>query len=194
MPLIKTKTNEVGFLVIPGDDYPGFSEEVQDTYFPSIFQNNQFSIDIEFSYLHTEESMDPEVPNTEIQVNILDVGITLPPYSQVSMTVVDPDPTLYKVRVSGSLTGLFPSEVYEYLMKNRSVKQLNPPPTGDWLAIVGWQIPSIRKVTFDYGFTVSIEPNPYDASPIEVTYSQIGYWDFSQSLTYFQDSLAQGKL
>lgn len=189
MPLIKTKTNEVGFLAIPGDDYPGFTEEVQDTYFPSIFQNNQFSIDVEFSYLYIEESVDPEIPNTETPVNILDVNIVLPPYDQVSMTIIDPDPTLYKVRISGSLTGLFPTEIYEYLMRNRSLSQLNPPPSGDWLAIVKWQIPQVRKVTFDYGFVIDLEANPFGVGSIETTYSQIGYWDFSQSLIYFQDSL-----
>jgi hypothetical protein len=190
MSFVLIQSNLQGFPAdIPGDEYFGLSAEDKDFYFPSTTQVNNFSVDLTIEYY--EEVLNEEQEMEMQQVGVLDVTqVTFPNIGSYGFQVINNNPLQYTLRIfSTDVSGFFPGEVFQYFMKNRSVKTLPPPPEGNWLAIVRWQIPPIRRLILDYAFQVQLETGG-DGFQM----NQYAYWSFGQSFTRFQQSLAEGKL
>jgi hypothetical protein len=190
MSFVLIQSNLQGFPSnIPGDEYFGLSEEDKNFYFSSITQINNFSVDLTIEYYE-------EVLNEEQQLEMQQVGITdisqivFPSVGLYDFEVINDNALEYTIRIfSTDVSNFFPGEQFQYFMKNRSIKTLIPPPEGNWLSIVRWQIPSIRRVLLDYSFQVQLETGS-DSFQM----NQFAYWSFDQSLIRFQESLVQGKL
>jgi hypothetical protein len=183
MTVTITKINESGFPSIPGDEYLGLTPEEQESFFPSIVQNQPFFIDcLVQSFILQDEEI--------LFKNIQSVNVTFPDYQSLELEIIDDNPLNYVVRIIGNLENLFPGEIFQFLMKNRTIKILPVDSEENWLSIVRWGIPPIRKIILTYNFSIIDEEN----QQTNITFQQNAYWRFDQSLIDFQQVLAKSKL
>lgn len=161
-------------VTVPGS-IPGDQVEVEN-FLPSIYAFASFAIDVSFTV--TDDM-------TEVVDPITSVTCTLP-YPGITLSVVDNNPAAYKVRISGTVSGIFTGEVYKFV-KNNVVVELPPTTTDSELSIVEWAQPSIKSVLTSYPFVVNA------SSTINKSLSQYIYWDFTTSLNYFTNFVNASK-
>jgi hypothetical protein len=174
------KSNET-VPTIPNDEYevvlaPG-------AYLFSVYENLPFSIDLTF-YLYDGTEEFP------IPVEITSVNASFTTYNTVTFTVADPDPFAYKITVNGNLTGIVGNETYSLLLANNSIVQASPTSLPDYLAVVGWNLPTSFSTPVEistYNFTV----NSATTSEL-VTMSQYVYWNFNTGIVNFRQAIAGG--
>jgi hypothetical protein len=170
-----------GISPIPGDTAP-----VGDpAWLPSIFNAVPVEFNIVFSY---EE--DPDTAPI-LSVNLTSISPTV---EGLTFTKVGLD----TIKVAGAAVNVFNDEIFRFLFKDKSERNLAPTNTEDWETIVKWAAPGTQTKQVTYVFSVKYDDNPAATVPIigdTVTTSlfQIVSWKFDPSLAYFQDLVKKGK-
>jgi hypothetical protein len=181
MNLITTIT-DVNVPSIPGDLNPE-----TDDYLSSVYQNSSFAVDITFSL--SEEVTDPDTNETSaVPIPITSV-IGILPRSTVNTSIINTNPTAYKVRVSGTFTDVIGDDFYRILVSDSvgviTTSTVNVP--AEYLALVGWIVPSIFWNTVSYSFNIN-------SGVASKTFTQYVYWNFEPGITNFTSVLNQGTL
>lgn len=192
MAVVITKLNMSGFPSgIPGDAYAGITEDggaPSQLLIPSVYQGSTFSIDIKFEVKEI-------ISETEFEFLPV-ISVTPTAVSGITQTILpDSDPLSVTIRVSGTLTGVFPDEYYNFLMRDLQVRTLPAINSEDYIAVVEYHAPATKHVEKTYSFNVVWGAGLLGmAGSSTITITQNVYWNYSVSINTFTAVLATGEI
>lgn len=103
------------------------------------------------------------------------------------------------VRIQGT-TSAMTGEYYRFLLRNKTLANLSPGNTEDWVAITKWNPPPTPwekfgvytfEVNYDFTDAITMVPLVNQTATFEVT--QYSYWSYVPSLAAFESLVAQGE-
>lgn len=155
---------------------------------PSTISTSQ----VDFNITITGDALDPL---GEYVVN----GATLIslPAAETALTFTVVDDTT--IRVQGTVSGM-PGEYYRFLMRDRTLAELSPVNTEDWVTIVKWNPPPkpweksgvfTFEINYDFTDANTMIPVVDQTATFEVT--QYSYWNYVPGLAAFRQLVTQGE-
>lgn len=98
------------------------------------------------------------------------------------------------VAFSGKYSGIF-NEIFQFVMRDGSVRNLPINNREDWVAVTKWAPPSSKEKLISYAFEVVTEdPISEIQSTFSVSIPQYVYWGWQPSLAAFSKFVAEGEL
>jgi hypothetical protein len=162
---------QVTIIPITVPNIPG--EEADTTGFaPSIYAGLSFTFDVVFVAID-DITMAP--------INITSVSST-PAFPGITITVVDNNPIYYKLRATGTVTGVFTDEFYKF-SQNNVVVTLPSNTTESNISIVEWKQPANKSNLSSYSYVITTDV----PSTINTTLAQYVYWNLNPSLNAFSN-------
>ena len=150
------------------------------------------SSQVDFNIAITGDALDPAgayVVNSAVLVSVPAVETGL------SFTVVNGT----TVRIQGGLSGMT-GEYYRFLLRDRTLANLSPSNTEDWVAITKWNPPptpwekvGVYTFTVNYDFTDAITMVPLTNQTATFEVIQYSYWNYTPALAAFKQLVLQGE-
>lgn len=182
MPLSATVTFISPISDIPGDETP--LPEIDPAWFPAIWIATEVEFNITFAYSQDEIVF----PILSCQLS----SIT-PTIEGITTYAIGAD----TIKVKGTPINIFKDEIFRFVFKDKTEKNLSPTNTEDWLAIVGWGPPSSNMQSVNWQFSaVYSDPIAPGIPAGSATFNSSQYiaWDYVPSLNYFTTLVSKGKV
>ena len=178
--------------VISGDSYPEDPGEA-DTYMFSAQFEEPFVVDLTFSLFIIDASGDVPV---DVPEPITSLNISTPGFAGVTFTVIDSDPYLYKIRVSGVLNVNIGSSSYSFVLRTDDDTKPFPivtnvstaPPFPDFLAVFEFVPPTIFQKLEEDVYQIVATPGGSG------TLSQYVYWNWIKGIQGFKNVVNSGEI
>lgn len=103
------------------------------------------------------------------------------------------------IEVSGASFNVFPDQVYQFLMPDLSVKQLDPNTTEDFISVVKWVPPSTKYRVVSHKFSVLINYSETTTGSVNrsailtLVMPQAIRWEYSSGVNGFRQVLAKSR-
>jgi len=179
-----TTGNTVGFPSPPLNPDPGdLTNTLED-----IYEGSKISFDVIYQLYN--ESFPPGGPNVDATTSVDLISYTNGINGLTAQKVSD-----QVIRISGTPTGVFTDGYYTVLKKDGSVVDVSQSDTGDYVAVVGWSIPSTKIKDIIHEITANVkdlDTNEHEIITEQVT--QDVYWRADLAVQAFREKLNRGSI
>lgn len=178
MGLIITKSPVSSFPTITGDLYEELTEEEKESYIFSVYENDEFEIDISFSYIDDEFMTPLSVISSTCNTDLSEFGVTITKINDETF------------KVKGAYSNVITGEYYKFVMRNGEIKELDPNTSEDYRAVIEYSMPSVvyDTKTIDWTLRFGLLPAPPGSGlEVSVTMTQYIYWAFSSAAQTLTD-------
>lgn len=173
------QTNLVGIVPI-GDA----SEDTINTnlVLPSVYEGSPFSLTLTFTkFIGSDENGDPAdfvIKNVNCLTSLSNFGASITKTTNTSFSL------------SGSYFGVIEGAIYNFVMRDGTVRQLPANTTEDYRAIIKFRLPSILVDVLEVNFSVTVDDGEGGEFIENVTMEQYVHYSYTTSVSQFRNLVA----
>jgi hypothetical protein len=179
------KSNATGFVTVSPDPADILTDDgaapAPNLYLPTIYGGQTISIDIGFNIVY------PIMPEGDVAAPATSVT-ALYDFAAKGINVSYQGNV---VRLSGTFSGTFDGEYYEFVLNNGTVQALPPDTTEDFKALVRYEMPNPVTQNNQYAFSVT-GPGETGNVTLQANIGQWIVWKYQTAVTNIQTLVSQG--